>query len=134
MSQSMLGCLLLRPTGDYLLTSLLWFLAQEDIALADLDPDRTIEEQFNEVFDESVFILAVGLFEHHHGLNIPDACVNSKETLRQFTAKIRSLTRLSPYEYDLHILEGQHAMCQAFEQADDTQFTGAEHRPRSQIH
>jgi|WetSurMetagenome_2_1015567.scaffolds.fasta_scaffold197464_1 hypothetical protein len=92
-------------TEDHLLFSFLYFLRQEDDGATLIDVDLPIKELFSPTLRESSFIFAVGLFELHHALNIPDEFCDWNQSVRELLRRIATLPTLNPAEYRKHLVE-----------------------------
>jgi hypothetical protein len=92
-------------TDNYLLFSFLYFLRQEDEDTTDIDIEVPIKDLFSPTLTESAFVLAVGLFELHHAIYIPDDWCDWNLSVTEFLRRVATLPRLSPEEYRKHLEE-----------------------------
>jgi hypothetical protein len=99
-----------RITEDHLVFSFLYFLRQEDDGATHVDVDVPIKELFSPTLTEPAFIFAVGLFELHHALNIPDDFCDWNQSVRDLLRRIAALPKLGPAEYRRHLVESVRAI------------------------
>jgi hypothetical protein len=99
-----------RITEDHLLFSFLYFLRQEDDGATHVDVDVPIKDLFSPTLTEPAFIFAVGLFELHHALNIPDEFCDWNQSVRELLGRIGTLPTLTPEEYRQHLQESVRAI------------------------
>ncbi|MBS4028948.1 MAG: hypothetical protein KGZ58_09950 [Ignavibacteriales bacterium] len=116
MNSSLWNLLYVKPTDNYLLFSLSYFIAQQNDFLEEVNVDIPIKELFSDKFPEEEFILTVGIFELHHGINIPDNYLDYGLTLREFVARVSALARLTSDEYAKHIKGMRDVAMRAFDE------------------
>ena len=83
-----------------LLYSFMYFIHEEIEWAKALDPDRSIQSQFDADFLEEHLQLGVLQFQLHHGIDIPDNAIDRLLTFRELIARIHHLPRIGDDEFE----------------------------------
>ena len=99
MSNTVQAILDSQDSPHHILYSLLYFIHDERPDI-EIDINAPIDQ-----IDECFLVLAVGLFELHHGINVPDAFFTDRsQTFVQLADAIRTLPRISDNLFQWHLL------------------------------
>ncbi len=79
---------------EELLTNFMRFIDAEADSDKDFDPDKKIADQFDYLFDETDFRIAMIKFEMEQHLDIPRTPQNYQLTLRELCEKISELSQV----------------------------------------
>ena len=85
---------------ENLLYSLMYFIHEEIDWVKALDPDRSIESQFDADFAEEHLQLGALQFQLHHGIDISENAIDCLLTFRELVARLHQLPRIHEDDFE----------------------------------
>ena len=89
---------------NHVVYSYFYFIDQEMCRARYIDPDISIEQQFDDVFTEYLLLTASVKFEMNHGIEIPDEYMDYSQTPRQLAERISQLPRVDDKDFEKFLL------------------------------
>ena len=103
---------------DHKLFSLMYFLQFLNDSEAEILSNVPMNELLLQGYDQGCLVLAIGIYELHQGINIPDEFLNFSLTPKQFIAETSKLPIIAPKEFAEHLREIVGAAQKAIQDED----------------
>lgn len=99
-----------------LVYSYIYFINQEIKFAKLIEPDTPIEQQFDTVLTELIFLIASIKFEMNHGIPIPEAFLDYRQTPRQLAERIARVRPVADEEFDEFIKYKEETLSTGYKQ------------------